>query len=175
VKAFLFGVIVTLAAVAATVFFYFARGFAPVATGAPPMPFEEMLAKKALHARIEREMPKTAPIEASEANHLAGAHLYLEQCAMCHGLPSMPETAIARGEFPKPPQFFQGNGVTDDPAGETYWKIANGVRLTGMPGFDKSLTQTQIWQVSLLLANGDKLPASVKALLGQQPEARPGK
>jgi thiosulfate dehydrogenase len=175
VKAFLFGVIVTLAAVVAAVFFYFARGLAPVATGAPPMPFEEMLARRALHARVEREMPKTVPIETSEANHLAGAHLYLEHCAMCHGLPSLPETAIARGEFPKPPQLFQGTGVTDDPPGEIYWKVANGIRLTGMPGFDKSLTQTQIWQVSLLLANADKLPASVKALLGGQPETRPGK
>jgi thiosulfate dehydrogenase len=174
VKAFLFGVIVTIIAAAATVFVYFAAGFAPVATGAPPMPFEDMLAKRALQARIKREMPKTAPIEASEANHLAGAHLYLEHCAVCHGLPSKPETAIALGEFPKPPQLFHGDGVTDDPAGETYWKIANGIRLTGMPGFDKSLTQTQLWQVALLLANADKLPPSVTTLLAGRSEARPG-
>jgi thiosulfate dehydrogenase len=174
VRAFLLGVLVTLAVTAAAVFIYFAGGFAPVATGAAPMPFEEMLATRALHARIKREMPKAAPIDASEANHLAGAHQYLEHCAVCHGLPSKPETAIARGEFPKPPQFFHGNGVTDDPPGETYWKIANGIRLTGMPGFDNSLTQTQIWQVSLLLANADKLPASVTALLEGQPQARPG-
>jgi thiosulfate dehydrogenase len=174
VKAFLFGVIVTLSAAAATVFVYFAGGFAPVATGAPPMPFEDMLATRALHARVKKEMPKPAPIETSEASHLAGAHLYLEHCAVCHGLPTVPETAIARGEFPRPPQFFHGGGVTDDPAGETYWKVANGIRLTGMPGFDKSLTQTQIWQVSLLLANTDKLPPSVTAVLAGRSEARPG-
>ncbi len=47
-------------------------------------------------------------------------------------------------------------GVTDDPPGETYWKVANGIRLTGMPSFKSVLTDTEMWQVSLLLANADK-------------------
>ena len=34
--------------------------------------------------------------------------------------------------------------------------------MTGMPAFDKTLSTTQMWQVSLLLADADKLPASVK-------------
>ena len=173
-KAFLLGVILTVAGAAAAVFVYFGGGFAPVATGAPPMPFEKMLASRALQARAAKEMPKTAPIAASEVNYLAGAHQYLENCAACHGLPGKPETAIARGEFPKPPQFFGGDGVTDDPPGLTYWKTANGIRLTGMPSFDQSLTQTQMWQVSLLLADADKLPASVTALLAGQPDVPSG-
>ena len=58
---------------------------------------------------------------------------------------------------------FKGKGVTDDPAGVTYWKVANGIRLTGKPGFGNSLSKEQMWQVSLLLANSDKLPAAVLA------------
>ena len=57
--------------------------------------------------------------------------------------------------------------VTDDPAGESYWKVANGIRMTGMPSFHESLSDTQVWQVSLLLANADKLPASVNVILAQ--------
>ena len=34
-----------------------------------------------------------------------------------------------------------------------------------MPGFSKSLSETQMWQIALLLANADKLPASAKAAL----------
>jgi thiosulfate dehydrogenase len=173
VKAFLFGVFVGLAGTAAAVFAYFGSGFAPVATGAAPMPFEKMLARRALHARLAKEMPKTVPIEAGEATYLAGAHEYLEHCGVCHGLPGKPETAIARGEFPRPPQFFGGDGVTDDPPGQTYWKTANGIRLTGMPGFEKTLTETQMWQVSLLLANADKLPPAVTAFLAGPPEPAP--
>jgi hypothetical protein len=37
--------------------------------------------------------------------------------------------------------------------------------MTGMPGFEKQLTPTQMWQVSLLVANADKLPQSAKNIL----------
>lgn len=173
VKAFIFGVIVTIIAIIAGVYFYFSSGSAPVATSAQAMPFEKMLANKALHARVEKEMPKTVPIAADDAAYAAGAQIYRDNCAMCHGLPNQPKTGIATGEYPAPPQLFQGKGVTDDPAGETYWKAANGIRLTGMPGFDKSLSTTQLWQVSLLLANADKLPASVQQTLAAPLQAAP--
>lgn len=164
-KGFLLGVIVTLLVIAIGVYVYFSGGYAPVATSAQAMPFEKKLANMALHARVEKEMPKTVPIQPSEENYSAGAHEYLEHCAVCHGVPNQEQTAIAKGEFPKPPHLFKGKGVTDDPPNETYWKIANGIRLTGMPAFDKSLSETEIWQISLLLANADKLPATVTSML----------
>jgi hypothetical protein len=37
--------------------------------------------------------------------------------------------------------------------------------MTGMPGFGKALSTTQMWQVSLLLANADKLPKAAKDIL----------
>jgi thiosulfate dehydrogenase len=67
--------------------------------------------------------------------------------------------------FPKPPQLFHGHGVTDDPPGETYWKTANGIHLTGMPAFKNSLNDNQLWQVSVLLANADKMPPSATSVL----------
>jgi hypothetical protein len=67
--------------------------------------------------------------------------------------------------YPHPPVLFEGKGVTDDEPGESYWKIFNGIRLTGMPGFSKSLSETQMWQLALLVANADKLPSSAKAVL----------
>ncbi len=164
-KGFVAGVVMTLVVAAAGLYTYFAVGMAPVATSAPAMPFEARLARLALHAKIDKEMPKTVPIEANEGNYLAGARSYREHCAVCHGLPGQQPTAIARGMFPKPPHLFQGKGVTDDPPGETYWKIANGIRLTGMPGFEKSLSPTEMWQLALLLADADKLPSSARAAL----------
>jgi mono/diheme cytochrome c family protein len=61
--------------------------------------------------------------------------------------------------------LFEGKGVTDDKPGESYWKIFNGIRLSGMPGFSKSLSETQMWQLALLLANADKLPPAAKTAL----------
>ncbi len=129
------------------------------------MPFEKQFARWDLNARVEKEMPHNVPIPANDENYTNGAHIYRQHCAVCHGLPGQPLSAIAEGEFPKPPHLFKGHGVTDDPPGETYWKVANGIRLTGMPGFSKAMSETEMWQVSLLLANGDKLPADVQAIL----------
>lgn len=169
-KGFILGVIVTLAVIAVGVYIYFSTGMAPVATASQAMPFEKKLAHMALNARVEKEMPRQAPIQADETNLTSGAKIYVEHCAVCHGLPGKPQTAIAIGEFPKPPHLFKGKGVTDDPAGETYWKVANGIRLSGMPAFDKHLSPTEMWQVSLLLADADKLPASVTTLLNNSTE-----
>jgi len=52
--------------------------------------------------------------------------------------------------------------VTDDDAWESYWKVENGIRMSGMPGFKGQLTETQIWQVSVLVKNADKITESVK-------------
>jgi mono/diheme cytochrome c family protein len=149
-------------------FLYFRFGFAPVATASSPMPFEKRLAHMALDARIKSEAPKTVPIQVSDANYRAGVNVYRTNCAVCHNLPGQPEGAVTKGMFPNPPNLFKGHGVTDDPPGETYWKVSNGIRLTGMPAYTSSLSQTEMWQVSLLLANADKLPDQVRTIL-QQP------
>ena len=159
---FFLGLILGLILVPAGAYLYFASGSAPVATTDPMMPMEKTLARKALSARIDKEIQKSVPVAADESAFLAGAEVYRWNCGVCHGLPSTEQGPIAKGMFPKPPHLFRGKGVTDDEPGETYWKVANGIRLTGMPGFKSSLTETQMWQVSLLLANADKISDAVK-------------
>jgi len=142
---------------------------APVATS-PRMPMERVLATGALHAKLRQEAPKTDPIPADAAAWLAGARVYRDGCAVCHGLPHQPATAVSKGMYPRPPQLFQADEmVTDDPAGVTFWKAKYGIRLSGMPGFQASLSDEQLWQVSRLLAGADKLPASVQQALTAPP------
>jgi mono/diheme cytochrome c family protein len=162
---FLSGFIFALLLVPVFMYCYFRFGYAPVATASSPWPFEKNLAHMALDARINKEAPKAAPFQATEADLQDGAHLYREHCAPCHGLPDQPKTAIAVGMYPVPPQLFHGKGVTDDPPGETYWKVSNGIRLTGMPAYTNSLNEKQMWEISLLLAGADKLPSSVTEVL----------
>jgi len=166
-KKFLFGLILGLLIPAAVGYCYFRFGFAPVATSSAPMPFEKTMASMALHARIRKEAPtKAAPIPADETNLAQGAEVYVANCSFCHGLPNQKATMAAKGMFPLPPQLLEKDDmVTDDPAGETYWKVSNGIRMTGMPGFGEMLTPAQMWQVSLLLANADKLPPGAQAVL----------
>lgn len=160
-KGWLGGFIFGLLVLPVVGFLYLRLGYAPVATSAPPLPFERYITQSALNARIDKELPKNEPVAATESTFMMGAMTYREHCAVCHGLPGQPKSAIARGMFPPPPHLWVGHGVTDDPAGETYWKVKNGIRLTGMPGFEKSLSDEEIWQVSELLAKADKLPESV--------------
>lgn len=166
---FLVGLLLGLLIVPFGLYLYLTGGSVPVSTSDSDLPFENYFAHKALNARIAKDMPKTVPIQPSEANYLAGADLYKQHCAVCHGLPLTPKSAIATGMYPHPPVLLEGKGVTDDEPGESYWKIFNGIRLSGMPGFNKSLTETQMWQIALLIANADKLPASAKASLVAPP------
>ena len=163
---FIAGVAIGLIIVPVGVFCYFRFGFAPVATSAPPMPFEKMFARMGIHGKMDREYPRNIPIEANEQNYRAGAYIYREHCSVCHGVVGRPLTSIAKGMYPQPPQLLDPKHmVTDDPMGEVYWKIANGIRMTGMPSYHESLSDVQMWQVSLLLNNADKLPADLNDVL----------
>ena len=167
---FLLGLIVGLLLVPVAGWIYLGFGHPPVAVTDPPLWLERALVRGPLHARIDREMPASAPIEASGTNLTAGAQVYRAQCAACHGLYGRPSDFAAH-MYPRAPQLWapHGNGVvgvSDDPVGETYWKVENGIRLSGMPSFEKVLNQTQMWQVSVLLKNaGQPMPADVTKLL----------
>jgi len=150
-----------------------------VAVDDPPLPQEGLITHVPLDARIDRELIKEPPIQVNEANMTAGAQIYIEQCAACHGLYGKP-SSFGEHMFPDAPPLWQKHhnndvvGVSDDPPGETYWKVKNGIRLSGMPSYQKVLTDTEMWQVSLLLANADKpLPPSALYILRGNPPVPP--
>jgi thiosulfate dehydrogenase len=161
----LLGIVLGGILIFAGIYLYFSTGQAPVTTSSAEMPFEHKFAHMALNAYLSKKPHPNPPIPQDEPNFMEGAKLYKQDCAVCHGLPLQAKTAVADGMFPPPPQLFRGMGVTDDEAWETYYKVEGGIRMTGMPGFKKSLSEKQMWQVSVLLKNADKLPDTVKAEL----------
>ena len=161
-----FGVLFGIVVLAALVCLSLKFGPLPVAVADHPFPFEKQLVKVALRSRIGREMKKP-PI--SVDNHVleAGAQIYRAQCSICHGTPGH-DSAFAKQMFPAPPQLWKKHaphgavGVSDDEPGFSYWIIANGIRLSGMPSFKHSLSDTEMWQLSQLLKNANKeMPATV--------------
>ncbi len=124
-----------------------------------------------LHSRIDREMPKQSPLPMTDDNLVAGMQIYREQSASCHGLKTV--SKFGPTMFPRAPQFWERHknepdvvGVSDDPVGETYWKIKNGIRLSGRPSYKTLLTEDQMWQVSMVLSVADKsLPRDATKLL----------
>jgi thiosulfate dehydrogenase len=172
---FLLGLILGIILVPAAVMAWLHYGHLPVAVADKPFPEEHAIVDAPLDARIDSELIKTPPIQPDEGNLVAGAQIYHEQCASCHGVHGKPSTFAAH-MYPEAPPLWEMHhhgsetmmGVTDDPPGETYWKVANGIRLTGMPAFKDVLTDNQMWQVSLLLANADKPlpPTAINILNG---------
>ncbi len=145
-------------------------GLFPANADAKPSALETWAAHKSLDATIGRDAPKgPSPVKLSDANLLAGMKLYTNDCATCHGGADGSPSVVARGLYQKAPQLAK-DGVEDDPPGETFWKVAHGIRLTAMPSFDHTLTKQQIWQLVLFVGHMDKLPPAV-AKAWRQPSA----
>ena len=166
---FFLGILVVLIVAFLAIYIYFAFGFVPAATAAQAMPFEKTLARMGLNSHVKKEAPKSVPanIQMNDTTYQEAANIYKDQCAFCHGLPNQPQPPAAKGEYPRPPQLWR-HGVTDDEPGETYWKVANGIRLTGMPAYKLTFNEQQLWEVTLLLKNADKLPQTAQQVLGGQ-------
>ena len=181
VKGFL-GFLLAFPVIAIVGLLYLRFGNVPVATADKPFPDEKKLVHIALNARVDRQAVPS-PMAATPENLEAGAHTYVARCAICHGTPGL-ESSFGKWEYPTAPQLWKRHGdkvgVSDDPVGDTYWKVANGIRLTGMPSYGHVLTQPEMWQVALLVAQAEKpqLPAVVETfrqgdVLRRESEAGP--
>jgi mono/diheme cytochrome c family protein len=155
---------VLLAALGAAAWIFL--GPMPVAVADKPLPFEKFIFERPL-ARAAAQKLATAPPEADEAVLVGGAEIYRDKCAACHGFykKSVP---FAAHMLPSAPQLWEPRpksdvvGVSNVPPAESYWKIANGVRMSGMPAYKDLLTDHEIWEVVQLLANANKpLPPGV--------------
>lgn len=163
------GFVLGIVAAVAALLLYLKFGPLPVAVADAALPMEKQIVRVPLKARIELEK-KDAPFGTSEDVFEGGAKVYKAQCAGCHGSPGH-DVPFAKAMYPDAPQLWKKHsngvvGVSDDEVGETYWRVSNGIRLTGMPSYRKVLSDTEMWQVSLLLKNADKeLPLPVARLL----------
>ena len=160
-----------MVAVAVGIAVYLRFGAVPVATADKPFPFEKAIVQCAAECadrEPDEDGRRSGPARTCSR---AGRRSIGADCAACHGTPGH-DVAFAQYMYPDAPQLWKkhakGNvvGVSDDEPGETYWKVANGIRLTGMPAYEHVLTDTQMWQVTLLLKNADQqLPDPVMRIL----------
>jgi mono/diheme cytochrome c family protein len=162
------GILFTVVAVVAGGYAYLRWGHPPVAAADPAFPMEKQIVHLPLNARIDREL-QVAPFGPSEDSFERGAKIYAASCASCHGVPGH-DSPYGKYMYPAAPQLWKRHGkvvgVSDDETGETYWKVKNGIRLTGMPAFQHVYSTAEMWDVSLLLKNADQgLPDPVMHLL----------
>jgi thiosulfate dehydrogenase len=162
-KGFILGVIVALACVIAGAYIFVKIGALPAGQDAQPGKLETWAAKTSLAATINRDTKGLAsPLQPSESNLTAGANLYVSHCQVCHGGPDAKASSIAKGLTPDPPQLAK-DGVEDDPEATTYWKVAHGIRFTGMPAFRATLSDPEMWQIALFVKHMNALPPGTRA------------
>ena len=165
-RGFLLGVLFTLLVIVGGGYLLLLSGKVSLATTAEPLPLEKDLAELTLDANVRSAKNQANPLPRNDENMLAAAKEYKEHCVFCHGAPERLRPPLATMMMPKPPQLFDKDDmVTDDPEGEIFWIISNGIRLSGMPGFGDHLEEKERWQIAMLLKNADKLPAAVQAEL----------
>jgi mono/diheme cytochrome c family protein len=125
-----------------------------------PIPdIERWAAKSSLRAYLRNNVPKKdSPIPASDENLQDGAKLYLNHCAACHGFADGKKSTIATGLYKQPPIFAKEDWSKDDD-NLIYWFISHGVRLTGMPAYNKTLEDKDMWKIALFVKHMGSLPA----------------
>lgn len=160
-RGFIGGIIFTVAATALAGYFIIRGGVMPANADARPPAFEAWAARTSLHATLRGAPKLTNPLAAGAATQLAGLNVYEANCGVCHGDSRGEPTTIAAGLYQHAPQLG-AHGVEDDPQWVTYWKVQHGIRWTGMPSFDRTLTTAQIWQVTYFLKTLDSLRPAVE-------------
>ncbi len=158
-RAFLLGVVFGAAGLAAALAISLALGYVDFGADQRPSSLESKMAMSAVDAWADRgSRDARNSVTASEEDITAGATLYLNHCAGCHGVPSNPESQFQQSFYPPAPGFFHEAPDTD--AAETFYVIKRGIRWTGMPAWNRTLTDEQIWQIVNFVNNLQKLPPS---------------
>jgi mono/diheme cytochrome c family protein len=87
------------------------------------------------------------PLPTTPENLKAGQSDFEEHCAGCHGLEGDGENRFEADFYPPIPKLTGDSQKLSD--GELYFIIANGVSMTGMPGFGKTHDPKEIWGIVL--------------------------
>jgi mono/diheme cytochrome c family protein len=163
-RGFIFGILFTLLVLFFAGYFIMKQGYINFSADRQPSPAETHLAMSAVDASTDRHAPELKnPVPASDSGLADGAKLYLNHCAGCHGIPSNPDSQFGHSFNPPIPQFFKK--APDMPENQNFYIVQHGVRWSGMPAWNNTLSDTQIWELVTFMSNIEKLPpAALKEL-----------
>jgi len=136
-------------------------GFLPTRANLAPSEIESHIAMSALDNSVERHAPRlNNPVPPTDENLIEGLKIFTMNCALCHGRIDRQPSTLETSFYPPPPNFILH--PPDDPEWRLFYVIRTGVRYTGMPAWDKTLSEPDIWKLTAFLSRVDKLPPAVR-------------
>ncbi len=144
-----------------------------------PSKVETTLANMAKDVVIPLEAEgRKNPLPGSDEMISQGQQIFLQSCALCHGADGHGRTELGRNMYP-PAMDMTSPHVQHWSDAELFWIIQNGVRLTGMPSWNSSLSEGDTWKLARFIHNLPRLDAaaslakSTQPLSPTKPEAEP--
>jgi len=165
-KQFIQGLLTGLTAVlvgAAVILFLLMR-LGPVSVNADqrPLALEAWLLGMAVHASVARHAEERPnPMPPTKENLIAGAEIYAQMCAKCHGQQNAGPSVYGTSFYPPAPQLM--GRPPEYTEAEVFWIVKHGIRNTAMPAWGRQLYDENIWQVVAFLKRSDALPPVVTA------------
>jgi mono/diheme cytochrome c family protein len=158
---FILGIIVTLAVLILGGLGFAMFGFLPTPANVDPPRLESRIAMGAVDASTERHAPHiNNPLSPTDQNLIDGMKLYTMNCALCHGGLDRKPVSLGRSFYPPAPNLV--SDPPDDPEWHTFYTIRTGIRYTGMPAWEGTLSEPDMWKVTAFLSRMDKLPPAVQ-------------
>src|SRR6202046_656948 len=129
----------------------------------PPSQGETNLANAAKDVAIPLEAGmKKNPLPATDEVVSQGQEVFLGSCAQCHGPEGRGDTDIGRNMAP-PAMDLTSSHVQHWSDAELFWIVQNGVRLTGMPAWQSSISEHDTWKLARFIHNLPRLNAAPTA------------
>jgi mono/diheme cytochrome c family protein len=158
-KQFLLGSLCTLFIAVVGGLVYMRLGLAEVRGDAPPSRLESSVMQMAVHASVRRQAPNIPnPIAATDENLIAGAKIYLNECAGCHGTPGKPNEPDSLN--PAAPRLTQVG--TEYSEAQIFWVAKHGIRRSGMFANGMWDSDQKLWTVAAYIYRIKSLPPRVR-------------
>ncbi len=128
--------------------------------GKAPSRGETGLANAAKDVTIPLEAGKKRnPLPETDEIVSQGQEVFLGSCAQCHGADARGDSNIGPNMDP-PAMDLSSPHVQHWSDAELFWIIQNGVRLTGMPAWRSSISDSDTWKLVRFIHNLPRLDAS---------------
>lgn len=136
-------------------------GLVPINADQAPSTLEEKVFTFAVHSSVARRSSEQPSVSArTDDDLLAGAEIYKQMCAQCHGQLNGQVSVLGRSFYPPAPQLPERG--TSYSEGEVFWIVKHGIRNTSMPAWRNLLSDENIRQVAAFIKGIDSSPSSVE-------------